>query len=62
MNSMEMEIISCFYHKNRHVDIYRDKQGKYFVWVSGNITQRYLSAEEIIRYLSNMMHEHVETN
>lgn len=54
---MKMELITCFFFKKRHFDIYRDKHGKYFVTVNGEFTQKHLVANEIVMYLSNAMND-----
>lgn len=54
---MDMNLISCFLFKYRHFDIYRDDHGKYFVRVDGKITQKRLTANEIVRYLTNAMND-----
>lgn len=56
-NLMKMELITCFFFKKRHFDIYRDKHGKYFVTVNGEFTQKHLVANEIVMYLSNAMND-----
>lgn len=52
---MEMKLISCIFHKKRHLDVYRDKWGKFYVRNDGLITQRKLNAEETVRYLCNVL-------
>ena len=51
---MEMKLISCFYSGKSHIDVYRDKWGKFYIRNEGIITQRKLNAEMVVRYLSNV--------
>lgn len=52
---MKMSLISCYFHKEHHFDIYRDKQNRYFIRVDGKITQKRLKANEVIGYLVNSL-------
>lgn len=54
---MNMKLISCVIHKKRHIDVYRDKHGKFFVRNDGVITQKKLTANEIIGYLTNVLND-----
>lgn len=53
---MELELISCIKTKNKaHIDIYRNKWGKFYVRNDGTITQRNLNAKEAVRYLAEIL-------
>ena len=52
---MQMTLISCTKFKGTHLDIYRDKWGKWYVRNNEIITQRKLTTKEIVRYLANAM-------
>lgn len=53
LDLISMNLISCFWCKKRHIDIYRDKYGKFYVRNEGIITQKRLTAKEVVRWLSN---------
>lgn len=55
INLMEMDLIECIYFKDKHIDVYRDKYGKFYTRVDGKITQRKLNAKEIVKWLCGMM-------
>ena len=59
MNLMEMKLISCFINKKQHIDVYRDKHGKFFVRNGDIITQKRLTASEIVCYLSHIANDQV---
>ena len=54
---MKLKLISCFFNKGSHIDVYRDKYSKFYVRADGKITQRKLNAEEVVRWFSNMMND-----
>lgn len=56
MDITKYKLISCVIRKNKtHIDVYRDAHGKFFVRVDGVVTQKRLTASEIVSYLMNAM-------
>lgn len=47
----------CVTDKLRHIDVYRDKSGHFYIRNDGKITQRKLNAEETVRWLLNAMND-----
>lgn len=57
LNLMSMELVSCFIRRGSHIDVYRDRHGKFYVRNEGTITQRRLTANEVVRYLSHVAND-----
>ncbi len=57
LDFMRYDLIACVKIKDQHIDVYRDKWGKFYVRNEGVITQRKLNASEIVRWLASAAHE-----
>lgn len=53
----DLKIISCFFNKGQHIDIYRDKYGKFYARNNGVFTQKRLNAKEVVCYLSHVAND-----
>lgn len=61
MRNVKMKIVAEYDKKKRNefitTVVLRDDLGKWYVRVNGVITQKRLTASEIVRYLANSQHE-----